>query len=375
MKACFFTLSIAMLCFSPGAAASSLYKIPLMSGIKTDTVFPPYIVGGVWTDLIRIVVGTKTPDGFKNMGLLNWEGDTVLPCQYLEVSPAGSDHFFVVDTSGKSGVANGKGIFVVPLEEGRIIRKGKVFVRLGSLYQNKVYGFDGKLLLDSVGYRNVEPYNTYPEHHAERYFLVSTKEPNSTGLFSDAGTLILPMRFAHIVYITDRHLLAAKTGDALELYDFNGTHVIPDRFFPLGYTPDPTLMFGEKEGTGKWGFIHVNEPWKNKFEYDEIKYGGFGTCFLVREAGANYLHGADGKRLNPKPLPAVEQPRSWHRLYWKTQHLPENLVAVQFTSNEPGSIWYGFGDKGSVHKFKTPADGWGEFLKLQPTTEEMLEKN
>jgi hypothetical protein len=345
--------------------------------LLTDTVFPPHVQHGLWTDGRRIIVGEAKPDGIRNMGLLTWSGDTVLPCRYWDISAA-ADRFVVCAYDGTCGVTDENGAWVVPPGDGRMYPKGNVWVRRASMYREAVYDQNGKKLLDNIEYREVEPYytfslNTFPDNGAERYFLARTRQTDSWGLFRDDGAVVLPMRFESIVYATDRHLLAASTGRGFVLYDFNGKQVLPDQFYPLGHTPDPGVLYGKKAGGNTWGFIYPAEPEKNTFVYEGIWYGAYGPCFVVRESGADYLHGPDGRRLNPDPLPAIDQPRNWHRLFWKQRNLPGELVAINKTSDEPGSTWYGFDEKGNRHTFQVPEGGWGAFMKSELTVEELKE--
>jgi TonB family protein len=329
---------------------------------------------GRWTDgnlVICATINYRRPDW---VGLLNVDGDTILPCIYRSIEPIDEDRFLVSSRDRKFGLINGRGEFVIPLSRGELSpitdQPGSALVlKSRGNYTQEVYDASGNLLLSNcrVGRPDGSLYvrGKTPDQYPDRYFIAYQKEEESTGLFHADGRVILPMEYNRIKYVSDQHPLVVYKEGVYSILNWEGQAAIPMRFRQLDYTVDPNLFYGMPEDGDKSGFIQLDRPDQNQFLFDRLQPLSRTGFYAVREAGAYYLHDPAGKRLQKQGFAFMGTPGKEQYVAWRAKGLSTSMIAVgrRFPEAE-GTLWVGLDEKGDIYELR-PSE-----LQLLPQEEE-----
>jgi len=257
-------------------------------------------------------------------GVVNSKGKTVVPYKYMGLIPGNKGHFIVSDTTARDALLDANGQVLIPPGSGQILRLGKqegdgYFRRRGWDYENKYYAPDGKTILhDSCNVLPVildSPWSNVPEQYYERYYYIDTKAPEGRGLYRSNGEQILPPKFKHIKYCSERHPLLAFTLEERAngykdyggtAYDLNGKQLLEQRYFLLDFTENPRFLTGKLTPKGLYGFIDLSAPEKAEFIFQNLERLRNGQ-YRAKKDGLPMLLSPEGKLLEAIVNEKVEE--------------------------------------------------------------------
>jgi hypothetical protein len=318
---------------------------------------------GRWTDGQTVICATVSAYGMvDSVGLLTWAGDTLLPCVYWRIEPVGQDRFVVQTRSRKSGLADATGQFIIPLSPGELSKMGDApdacyLLKGKGNFANSVYDAEGQLLLSNILVgnpdRSIHLVGRMPDEHQDRYFTAFPDFQQTNGLFHLDGRPILPMQYKHIKYASNRHPLIVHDGEAYIIMGWDGKPAYPERFRMLDFTLDPNLFYGQPKDGALSGFVVVNDPEKSQFIYEKINLLYRSGLYSVKEGEWYYLHGTDGRRLNPKGFYFIRSPDRQHYTAWREKSIPGKLVAIGELTKGLEATEVGIDETGKAYDFGT----------------------
>lgn len=302
-------------------------------------------------------------------GVVNSKGETVVPFKYLGLIPGNKGHFIVSDTTSRDALLDANGKIMIPPGSGQIIRLGKqegdgYFRHRGEDFESKYYAPDGKTILhDACNVLPVIPdsrWSNIPEQYYERYDWVEVKA-TGRGLYRSNGVQILPPKFKHIKYCSERHPLLAFTledrangyqdygGTA---YDLKGKQLLKQRYFSLNFTENPRFLIGQPTPKGLYGFIDLSAPEKAEFIFQELERLPNGH-YRARKDGLEMLLSPDGKLLEAPVMQKVEKE--------SIMEVPELEVMDNPTSVAPNEV-IGYGEAEKMPQFPGGEAALTQFL-------------
>ncbi|MBK8565256.1 MAG: energy transducer TonB [Saprospiraceae bacterium] len=337
-------------------------------------VFPDRVVDGRWTDHNSLILcatlkpphGTPVPGA---AGLLTWEGDTILPCVYDLITPQAGKRF-LVKKGGESGLTDGKGKFLIPLEKGSLEALGKqpgdMFRRgISSLVQN-IYDANGKLLADSCYVYRDRPAEAFlgklPQQRPDRYYSIRRGNDQSVAFFRADGRQITPFEYKEFTYCSDLHPVLALKDGLRTAFDLNGKKLLSGSFSYLGFTKDPKVLIGKRANEDGYGFIHLDRPDAAKFEYETIA-----PCkafyFAVIKGGKYYLHDPSGKPLSLEGFASIGTTGREDHEAFRQQH--KGKLVARGRRNFDTDNWVAFDEKGKAWDMAPLPDEAPEFVEQE----------
>ena len=176
-------------------------------------------------------------------GLINFEGNQVLACEYDEISALKSvKSNLLVKKAGNVGLVNEKGQTIIPVQYKEI-----------------------KILKE--GYKN-------------EYIVVN--ENNQYGLISTSGNTLIEPKYEDIKYLNSSTLFAVKESGVWKLINTEDGQIIID-----GGYDDITEVKSDSitiVKDGKYGVINTNKEEKIASEYEELKYA-FSIYYMAKKDG------------------------------------------------------------------------------------------
>ena len=176
-------------------------------------------------------------------GLINFEGQEVLTCEYDEIiALEGVKSNLVVKKDGKLGLVNEKGQTIVNTE-----------------YKN--------ILTLLEGYKN-------------EYLIVD--ENNKYGLISTTGEILIEPKYEMIKYVKSSKMFAVKEKNIWKLVNVeNGKTIIDKGYDDIVEAKTENIIVAKN---GKYGIINTNKEQKIKPKYDDLEYA-FSIYYIAKKDG------------------------------------------------------------------------------------------
>ena len=176
-------------------------------------------------------------------GLINFEGNQVLACEYDEISALKSvKSNLLVKKAGNVGLVNEKGQTIIPVQYKEI-----------------------KILKE--GYKN-------------EYIVVN--ENNQYGLIGTSGNTLIESKYEDIKYLNSSTLFAIKESGVWKLINTEEGQIIIDGGYEdiIEVKSDSITIVKN----GKYGVINTNKEEKIASEYEELKYA-FSIYYMAKKDG------------------------------------------------------------------------------------------
>ena len=177
-------------------------------------------------------------------GIINFEGQEVLPCEYDEITALkGVKSNFIVKKAGKVGLVNEVGQTIVNTE-----------------------------------YKNVI---ALKDEYKSEYIIVNTE--NKYGLISTSGTVLIEAKYDQVKYIGSSHLFAVKESETWKLFDTEAKKiVIEDKYKNIVEAKSENIIVVNEDG--KYGVLNKDYTEKIKPQYEDLKYA-FSIYYIAKKDG------------------------------------------------------------------------------------------
>lgn len=189
-------------------------------------------------------------------GLINLNGDILLPCEYTEiVSLKGVKNNFLVKKDNKVGLVNEKGQFIISKEYSNIL--------------------------------------TMKEGYKDEYIIVNTE--NKYGVISTSGKIIIETKYENIKYLNSKDMYAATDGGALKLISSEDKVLLDTGYDDIIQAKGENVVILKNN---KYGVINLKGEQKIPTEYDEIKYTN-SIYYIAKKADKYGVIDIDNKEIIP----------------------------------------------------------------------------
>ncbi len=171
---------------------------------------------------------------FKNgkYGLINFNGEIVLPCEYTEITALkGVKNNILVKKDDKVGLVNEKGQVIIPTE-----------------YK--------EILTMQEGYKN-------------EYIIVNGE--NKYGVISTSGKVIIETKYDSVKYLKTTTLYAVKENNILKLINSDGQVLLESGYEDIIQAKGENVVILK---SGKYGVINLTGAEKIPAVYEELKSSG-----------------------------------------------------------------------------------------------------
>lgn len=175
-------------------------------------------------------------------GLVNFNGDALLPCEYDEITALkGVTANLLVKKGGQVGLVNEKGQEIIPTS-----------------YKN--------ILTLKEGYKN-------------EYVIVN--KDNKYGLIGTSGTVILEPKYESIKYINSSDTYAVSESGKVKLVDNSGEVIFDKEYNDItNYKGEEIIVVKDK----KYGVVGKDNKVKIPVTYEELKYA-FSIYYIAKKDG------------------------------------------------------------------------------------------
>lgn len=180
-------------------------------------------------------------------GVISNDGNVIIPCEYDQVN-LNDDSKYKVLKSNKWGVINNDGNVIIPCEYDQIGLSGgsNYWVEKGE--KQGLLSRDGKVII-ACEYDGVERYNgsLYVVKKSDKYGLLSIS----------TGTLVQPIKYDAISYLSSEGRALMRLNDKYGYFDENGKVVIPAKYCEARDFDEEKTRVQETYDT-RWYYIDIN---------------------------------------------------------------------------------------------------------------------
>ena len=175
-------------------------------------------------------------------GLINFEGNEVLPCDYDEITALkGVTNNLLVKKDGKVGLVNEKGQTIVNTE-----------------------------------YKDIK---TLKEGYKNEYIIVN--DNNQYGIISTTGTVIIEPKYEDVKYLNNSEMFAIKDAGVWKLINKDNQILIDGGYDNIIEAKGENVVV---EKGGKYGVVTTKNEEKIPVEYEQIKYT-FSIYYIAKTGG------------------------------------------------------------------------------------------
>ena len=177
-------------------------------------------------------------------GIVNFEGQEVLPCEYDEITALkGVKANFIVKKDGNIGLVNEVGQTIVNTE-----------------------------------YKDVIPLK---DEYKSEYIIINAE--NKYGLISTSGTVLIETKYDEVKYIGSLHLFAVKEADTWKLFDTETNSIVIDGGYKdiVEAKSENIIVVNED---GKYGVLNKDYSVKIEPQYEDLKYA-FSIYYIAKKDG------------------------------------------------------------------------------------------
>ena len=176
-------------------------------------------------------------------GLINFEGQEVLPCEYDEITALnGVRGNIIVKKAGNIGLVNEKGQTII-----------------------------------STQYKNIL---TLKEEYKSEYIIVN--ENNQYGLISTSGTLIIEPKYEEIKYLNSSNLFGVKEAGVWKVINTEDNTIVIDGGYEDIIEAKAESIIVKKDGT--YGIVTKTNEEKIQPQYEDLKYA-FSIYYIAKKDG------------------------------------------------------------------------------------------
>lgn len=177
-------------------------------------------------------------------GIINYEGQEVLPCEYDEITALKDvKSNFIVKKDGNVGLVNEVGQTIINTE-----------------YKN--------ILALKEGYKS-------------EYIIVNAD--NKYGLISTSGTVLIEAKYNEVKYIGSSYLFAVKQDETWKLFDTEENKIVIDGGYKdIVEAKSENIIIVDENG--KYGVINKDNTEKIKPQYEDLKYA-FSIYYIAKKEG------------------------------------------------------------------------------------------
>ena len=177
-------------------------------------------------------------------GIINYEGQEVLPCEYEEITALkGVKANFIVKKDSNVGLVNEVGQTIVNTE-----------------------------------YKDVV---ALKDEYKSEYIIVNAE--NKYGLISTSGATLIESKYDEVKYIGSSHLFAVKEADEWKLFDTEANKVVIEEGYKnIVEAKSENIVVVDKDG--KYGVLNKDYSVKIEPQYEDLKYA-FSIYYIAKKDG------------------------------------------------------------------------------------------
>ncbi|MBK9335383.1 MAG: energy transducer TonB [Lewinellaceae bacterium] len=326
-------------------------------------MFPDNLPDARWTDGRLIIYGQ-----YENYGIITFRGDTVLPLEYRQVSPALPGQFRVGTDTYEHGIVDEAGQYIIPLGKWDIVQYDGLYSvceasrgRTCALYDpsgKQILPFEYEIREVAVDNRHKQGPDCFPE----RYLMAMQKDkPYHKGLYASAGKPILPVAYSTIFYRSEKHPIVTtqerEYPDSAQCmaYDLSGKPLLSKPYRLLSHTDNPRILYACDNNDGLFGFLHLDSgPEQTQFIYRNL-IEVFPATYIARLDSSVVLVTPEGNRLYTGPLAAASRPNEGQiKRFKETKGTAGALIIALVRQDFPPGMWIGLNELGQEFLFEVP---------------------